>query len=86
MIGRFRRDADGSLHKVVPLDGADHFVVRWTDSCSGCCELGECMENAKYYDYDDKAGCYLGAGCHECGFTGKRRREWLAPFGMAVAT
>jgi len=78
---RLRRDSDGALHKVVlDVDGVECFVVRWTESCSGCCELGEAMMNAHHYAFDDKAHCYVGSGCDECGYTGKRRREWLAPF------
>lgn len=79
---RFRRDFDGALHKVVDVDGVDHFVVRWTDSCPGCLEGGEYMGRAADYPYDIKAGCHVGAGCDECGHTGKRRREELVPFNF----
>lgn len=39
-------------------------VVKYTRTCSGC----ECgiMER-------DKNGIPMGMGCHECGYTGKRR-------------
>ena len=56
----------------------------WTDSCSGCTELGECMGNAHLYPYDSKARCHIGAGCEECGFTGKRRTSWLLPVPMVI--
>jgi hypothetical protein len=49
----------------------------WTESCSGCRET-EDGHNVGHYPWDDKAKCYIGGGCSECGFTGKRRqREWL---------
>lgn len=50
---------------------------QWTTSCSGCHET-EDGHNVGHYDWDAKANCYVGAGCSECGFTGKRlNREWL---------
>lgn len=53
-------------------------LVSWTDSCSGCFEGGEYMGMAHYYPYDKKAHCHVGAGCCECGYTGKRiRKEWV---------
>ena len=42
----------------------------WTAPCSGCscdCEYGCSCCNEK------------GAGCHECGYTGKRRDGWHSP-------
>lgn len=81
--GRFRRDSEGSLHKVVVVDGVDHFVVRWTDSCSGCFEAGEYCGLAHLYPWDEKAGCSVGSGCRECGYTGKVRRAELVPFDSA---
>lgn len=53
--------------------------VAWTNSCTGCAELGECMGNAHLYPYDIKAQCRIGAGCAECGFTGKRRTVMMLP-------
>jgi hypothetical protein len=53
--------------------------VPWTDSCSGCAELGECMGNAHLYPYDSKTHCRIGAGCDECGYTGKRCRIEVLP-------
>ena len=70
----------GKRVRVVMHLGFEGFVVRFTDSCSGCFEAGDYMGNAHYYDYDDKAQCHVGSGCHECGYRGKvRRREWV-PF------
>lgn len=52
-------------------------IAEWTMSCSGCRET-EDGHNVGTYPWDDKAGCYIGAGCEECGYTGKRRnREWV---------
>jgi len=45
----------------------------YTTSCSGCFEGGEYGGLAHNYPYDEKAGCRVGAGCEECGHTGKRR-------------
>lgn len=60
------------------FDGALLFeLAQWTDSCSGCRET-EDGHNVGEYPWDDKAKCYIGAGCDECGHTGKRRRaEWV---------
>ncbi len=51
----------------------------WTESCSGCYESGEYGGLAHNYPYDEKAGCRVGGGCDECGYTGKRRMEWPVP-------
>jgi hypothetical protein len=80
MTARYRRDDDGALHRVVPHDGVAGYHVTFTTSCSGCCELGEYMGNAHSYPYDSKAQCHVGAGCHECGHSGKRRFSHWVPF------
>ena len=63
--------------------------VEWTQSCSGCFEGGEYMGLAHNYGYDDKAKCYVGYGCDECGHTGKRRVRMWQPadifYGAAAA-
>lgn len=41
--------------------------------CTGCYEGGENDGMAHLYPYDEKAECRVGAGCEECGYTGKRR-------------
>jgi hypothetical protein len=52
----------------------------WTRTCSGCYE-SEGGHPAVSYNYDEKAKCAVGAGCEECGHTGKRREEmWLPHF------
>lgn len=66
--------------KVVVYQGVEGFEMHWTTSCSGCFESGECMGLAHHYRYDDKAECYVGSGCNECGYTGKRRMSWWTAF------
>jgi len=44
--------------------------------CSGCYSAGEYGGSEHNYPYD---GCRLGAGCHECGYTGKRRTYFAMP-------
>lgn len=69
---------DGRRYKVVMRDGFDGFVVRWTDECTGCTER-EDGHLVGDYSYDTKARCVVGCGCHECGYSGKsRREEWIA--------
>ncbi len=42
-------------------------------------DCGEAGENLHNYPIDPKAGCHVGAGCHECGYTGKRRdNHWVS--------
>ena len=53
--------------------------AEWTESCTGCFEGGENMGLAHHYLYDIKARCYIGAGCEECGYTGKRRVKMWVP-------
>jgi len=50
----------------------------WTESCTGCRET-EDGQNVGDYPWDSKAGCYIGAGCDECGYTGKRRSGLHVP-------
>ena len=59
--------------KIVEFRGELGMEVRWTDSCSGCYEMGQDAP------YDKAARCYLGMGCEECGYRGKRRRVEWAP-------
>jgi hypothetical protein len=80
-------DDDGVQRRVrvVLHRGFEGFVVRWTGPCSGCYESGEYGGNADNYPYDAKARCRIGAGCSECGFTGKRRRAEWVPFPDVAA-
>lgn len=79
-----RRDDEGVLHRVVHYDGMDGFVVRWTASCTGCFESGEYGSLEAFYPWDEKAKCRIGAGCSECGHTGKVRQEHWEPFDSAT--
>ena len=54
-------------------------LVRWTDTCSGCCETGEYGSFGHYYETDPKHRCLIGSGCDECGYTGKRRNAMWVP-------
>ena len=50
-------------------------LAKWTSPCSGCsceCEYG--------CEYCGKAG----GGCHECGYTGKRRNSFWVPAGGTI--
>ncbi len=78
-----RRDSEGALHKVVRYDGFDGFIVRWTQSCSGCFET-EDGHPVGDYPFDEKAKCHLGAGCEECGYRGKVRNEHWVPFDLGA--
>jgi len=58
---------DGRRVRVVRFRGVRGHVVRWTDDCSGCTEIG---------DYGTRFGPF---GCSECGHTGKRRCSAWVP-------
>jgi len=73
---------DGRRYKVVRFRGFEGFIVRWTASCTGCLET-EDGHHVGHYDFDEKAKCHLGAGCEECGYHGKTRREEWVPFDEA---
>ncbi|WP_454917325.1 hypothetical protein [Xanthobacter sediminis] len=49
------------------IDGEVCDLVTWSAPCSGCCE-GLWLSDAA-----------RGAGCRECGFTGRRRRAQFVP-------
>lgn len=78
---RMHRLEDGSLVRIMPFNGFDGFEVRWTDECTGCTER-EDGHLVGRYPFDEKAKCYVGNGCHECGYTGKRRRAEWVPIDM----
>lgn len=65
------------------IDGELCQNAEYTDSCSGCFEAGEYMGNAHNYGYDEKRQCYVGSGCEECGYTGKRRVKFWMLIKMA---
>jgi len=60
------------------IDGRLCELVSFTNTCSGCCELSD-GHNIYGYPYDEKAGCIIGSGCEECGYTGKRRQTYWIP-------
>lgn len=71
------RVVNGQRFLVVPLRGVDGYVVRFTDYCTGCTEHGDYGSLLVGSVRDGKV---YGAGCEECGFTGRRRREEWMPF------
>jgi hypothetical protein len=54
-------------------------AASYTTTCSGCFEGGDYMGNAHNYTWDSKSQCHIGAGCDECGYTGKRVETVLVP-------
>ena len=69
------------------MEGVMCEVVKFTTACSGCFEAGEYGGNSSNYRWDSKAQCHIGNGCHECGFTGKRRGILYIPLAeMGVTT
>lgn len=54
--------------------------IRITMPCTGCFESVDghvpYQDGKPIYEFDEKARCYRGAGCSECGHTGKRRNEY----------
>lgn len=77
---RYRRDEEGKRRKIVMWEGREGYELTVTTSCSGCCELGEYGSNPNGHGFDVKHNCYVGSGCDECGYTGKRRGPFWAPF------
>ncbi len=66
------RDFEGNLkrHRIVRHRGFEGYFVCWTHACSGCSDPG------------DYCSVEAGCGCHECGYTGKRRIRWFMPFDV----
>lgn len=54
-------------------------LCRYTSSCSGCFEAGEMGAFANDYPWDERAQCRVGAGCRECGYSGKVRASHWVP-------
>lgn len=63
---------DGRLETVFVLESC---VV----SCSGCTELID-GQNMNGYHVDEKHGCFIGGGCHECWYTGKIIERFWFPY------
>lgn len=53
-------------------------IDRGTATCSGCFNTEDGHPIGEY-PWDPKSRCYLGSGCSECGYTGKRRYEYPFP-------
>ena len=71
--------------RVKMIDGIPHIRIVYTTECCGCFEGGDYMGLAHNYPYDPKARCYVGAGCDECGYTGKRRYDLWMPDYAEIA-
>jgi hypothetical protein len=68
-----RKLRDGKRVRVVEHLGVEGYIARWTHECSGCTTNGE------------SGGSKFGPfGCHECGYTGRRRNETFIPFDPAA--
>jgi len=80
---RYRLDDEGKRRKVVLNEDHEGFMVRFTESCSGCFEFNEGW-GLEHYGFDEKHKCYVGGGCHECGYTGKCRWSFWVPFDRAA--
>jgi hypothetical protein len=64
------------LQKVI--NGEVCEIARWTQTCSGCFN-SEDGHPIGEYPKDAKHGCFVGSGCDECGYRGKRRIEMWVP-------
>lgn len=74
------KDDEGIRRRVYRHHGFNGYWTRWTQACSGCHETIDGYESGNMWD--DKLKCYIGWGCSECGYTGKRRIEWFVPFNQ----
>jgi len=70
-------DPDGppTRVKVVMFGRKRGMIVRWADGCSGCTP-----------SYEERGGGPgdRGIGCHECGYTGRRRHAMWVPLPPEV--
>jgi len=80
MTLRRYRVVEGKRYLVREIDGVEGYIVRWTEACTGCMEVGDYGGHSSEYPFDLKSHCYVGYGCEECGYRGKVRREWFVPF------
>lgn len=58
------------IREVIEEESANDAVAGWR-SCTGCHETNEGAETG-HYPYSKAFGCYVGAGCRECGGIGVR--------------
>jgi hypothetical protein len=70
-------------YRVVKHHGFEGYFVRFVQTCSGCHESVDGYDVGEYA-FDQKNRITLGAGCHECGYTGKRRVVWFVPLDEAA--
>lgn len=59
-------------------DGVMCEMVKFTSSCTGCCEFGD-YGSVALGRFDPKTKQTIGIGCPECGHTGKRRQVLYIP-------
>ncbi len=70
-------DEKGKRHKLIILNGAKGYEVRFPAACTGCHETNEGYEYAGTA-FHEKHRIHIGSGCHECGYRGfVIRREWV---------
>ncbi len=75
---------------VKKIDGKWHQHAVWWSSCSGCFETVD--GHVPYSDgepispFNEARGCYEGAGCPECGWSGINRNDTWLPLGSEVAS
>jgi hypothetical protein len=71
----------GALRRDMPRKKINGILCRldsWVKSCSGCFEFNEGYGLGDWAR-DGKNNIYLGSGCEECGFQGKRRETMWVP-------
>lgn len=62
-------DEEGRKAKVHVIHGVECMRVIYSGACSGCTEVPECTHAPD-----------RGSGCHECGYTGRKRHDYFVPF------
>jgi hypothetical protein len=63
--------------KYAVIDGEVCLAASYVDTCTGCYESSDGYPAGDYLR--DKNGVVLGAGCSECGYTGKRTHTFWHP-------
>jgi hypothetical protein len=71
-------------HRYARLGHELLIAIHFTDACSGCFEAGEYGSQEHLYPMDKKHRCRIGAGCSECGYTGKRRHSMWVPWSPVL--